>query len=407
MHRSFRLLWASVGVSAFGNALTEVALPLLALLVVEASPTQLGAVIAVDQVAWLGLGLFAGVWVDRWPRRTVLILSDLGRGVLVAVLPVTYLLGGLSLGVLLVVGLLVGIGNVFAGTAAAAIVPEVVERQHLVRANARITTVDTATGLSGSAVVGPLVAVLGAPVALAVDAASFLASALLLRGLRTPRRVVDVAAPAPHFRRELVEGVRVVLTDPRFRALTLGTAAFNVCVAGQYVLGLLLLRELGTPVVLYGVLLAAAGVGALLGAALVSRLSAGWGEARVWRTAVVLGPVVGLLVPLTQPGPGLLAYVVGTAGLAAAVCVSSVIGFSLRQAVCPPALLGRVSATTRMITWGLIPAAAVGAGALGGLVGVRPALGVVAVLFFAEPLILRATRLWRWQGTIASVPRLT
>lgn len=404
MSRNFRLLWASVGVSSFGNALTEVALPLLALFVVGVSPTQLGVVVAVEQLAWLVLGLFAGVWVDRWPRRTVLVASDLGRAVLIAVLPVAYLLGQLHYWLLVLVGLLVGVGNVFAGVAHSAVLPEIVQRDKLIDANAKVNTLDTASNLSGSAVVGPLVAFLGAPAALAVDALSFLGSALLLKGLKMPRPTAEpvLGAPQPHFRRELADGLRIVVHDPLFRTLTFASAAFNAAVAAQYVLGLLFLKELDTPTAFYGVLLAAGGVGALLGSIMVSRLSTRWGEGRVWRVALVAGPVLGLAVPLAQPGLGLLAYALGTFGLAAAVSVTSIISFSLRQALCPVGLMGRVAATTRVITWGVIPVAAVAGGWLGGTLGVRPALWIVAGCLFAEPLIIRATRVWAWQAVSAT-----
>lgn len=406
MTRNFRLLWASVGVSSFGNALTEVALPLLALFVVGVSPTQLGFVVAVEQVAWLLLGLFAGVWVDRWPRRTVLVASDLGRAILISVLPVAYLLGQLHYWLLLVVGLGIGVGNVFGIVAHSAVVPEIVQRDKFIDANARINALDTASNLSGSALVGPLVAFVGAPIALAVDAVSFLGSSLLVRGLRMPGpatepAVEDALPTSSKFRRELTDGVRIVVTDPLFRTLTLGSAAFNAAVAAEYVLSLLFLKELDTPTALYGALLAAGGVGALVGSVLVPRLSARWGEGRVWRTALVAGPVLGLAVPLAQPGLGLIAFALGSFGLTAAVAITGIISFSLRQALCPAGLMGRVAATTRMITWGVIPLAAVGGGWLGGVLGIRPALWIVAACLFAEPLIIRVTRVWSWQGISA------
>jgi hypothetical protein len=399
VNRDFRRLWASVGVNAFGSALTEVALPVIALFTAHASAVELGVLISIEQVAWLCFGLVAGVWVDRWPRRRVLVAADLGRALLIGTVPVAAWAGVLHVWLLLAVGLLVGVCNVFGGVAHSALVPDIVDRAGLVGANARINATATASSLSGSAVVGPVVAFLGAPVALAADAVSFLASAVLLRGIRV--------APAPrpertHFRRELADGIRLVLGEPLFRTLTLGSAAFNACAAAQYVLGFLFLRDLHTPKAWYGVLLAAGGLGALLGSAAVPRLTGRWSGATVWRVALVAGPVVGLLVPLAQPGPGLLAYALGTFGLCAAVAITSIIGFSARQAVCPPELLGRVSATSRMVTWGVIPLAATAGGWLGGAIGVRATLWIVAIFYFAEPLIIRTTQLWHWSGLDAS-----
>ncbi len=394
MTRDFRRLWASVGVNAFGSALTEVALPVIALFTAQVSAVELGALISIEQVAWLCFGLVAGVWVDRWSRRRVMVAADLGRAVLIAAVPLAVWAGVLHVWELFAVGLLVGVCNVFGGVAHSALVPQIVDRAGLVGANARINVTDTAAGLSGSAVVGPVVGFLGAPVALVLDAVSFLASSLLLRGIS----VAPVPRPArSDFRRELGDGIRIVLREPLFRTLTVGSAAFNACAAAQYVLGFLFLRELHTPKAWYGILIAAGGVGALLGSAAVPRLTRRWRDATTWRAALVAGPVVGLLVPLAQPGPGLAIYALGTFGQCAAVAVTSIIGFSARQATCPHELLGRVSATSRMITWGVIPLAATAGGWLGGTVGIRSALWIIAVCYFAEATLIRSSRLWHWQ----------
>lgn len=393
MNRNFGLLWASVGVNSFGSALTNIALPIIALFSTHASAFELGALISIEQVAWLLFGLIAGVWVDRWSRRLVVIMADLGRALLIGAIPVAVWTGHLQIWLLLVIGLLVGVCQVFGDVAHSALVPEIVDQSGLVGANSRINLTDTASGLSGSAVVGPIVAFLGAPLALIIDAASFIAAAALLRGIQV--------APAPRpqrrrFRRELAEGLHVVIREPLFRTLTLGSAAFNACAAAQYVLGFLFLRELHTPKAWYGLLIAASGVGALLGSAAVPWLVRRWPDAAVWRAGLVAGPAIGILVPLARPGLGLIAFAAGTFGLSAAVAVTSIIGFSARQALCPPEKLGRVWATTRMLTWGIIPLAAMTSGWLAGVIGVRATLWLVAALFFAEPLIIRASRLWRW-----------
>lgn len=392
-NRDVRRLWASVGVNAFGSALTNVALPLIALFTAHASALQLGALIGIDQVAWLCFGLVAGVWVDRWSRRGVLVVANLGRALLIGAVPVVVWTGTLDIWVLFAIGLLTGGCTVFGDVAYTALVPQIVERAALVDANAKINVADTAAGLSGSVVVGPIVAFLGAPVALAVDAVTFLVAAVLLRGIRA------VPTPRPeraHFRRELVDGIRLVVGEPLFRTLTLGSAVFNACAAAQYVLGFLFLRDLHTPKAWYGILLAAGGVGALLGSAALPRLTRRVPAATVWRAALVAGPAVGLLVPLARPGLGLIAYAAGTFGLAAAVAITSIIGFSARQATCPPELLARAAATTRMLTWGVIPLAATAGGWLGGVLGIRAVLWIVAGCYFAEPLIIRATGVWHW-----------
>jgi MFS family permease len=397
VNRNFRLLWASVAVNSFGSALTNVALPLIALFSVGASTFELGALISIEQVAWLAFGLIAGVWVDRWTRRAVVVSANLARALLIGVIPVVFWTGQLRIWVLFALGLLVGVCQVFGDVAHSAIVPEIVDQAGLVGANARINLTDTASGLSGSAIVGPIVAFLGAPAALVIDAISFLLAAVLLRGVR----VKPTAPPQrAEFRRELAEGLAFVARDPLFRTITLGSTAFNACTAAQYVLAFVFLRDLHTPKAWFGILLASAGVGALVGSAAVPALVRRWADATVWRVGLVAGPVIGVVIPLAQPGPGLLAYAVGTFGLSAAVAVTSIIGFSARQALCPPGMLGRVSATTRMLTWGIIPLAAMGGGWLAEVIGVRPTLWVIAALYFIEPLMIRCSRIWHWRAFV-------
>jgi MFS family permease len=399
VNRNFRLLWASVGVNSFGSALTNVALPLIALFSLGASTFELGALISIEQVAWLAFGLVAGVWVDRWSRRAVVVSTNLARAILIGSIPLALWAGQLRIWMLFAVGLLVGVCQVFGDVAHSAIVPEIVDQAGLVGANARINLTDTASGLSGSAAVGPIVAFLGAPVALIMDASSFLLAAVLLRGTRVQRTAPPERA---RFRRELAQGLAYVAREPLFRTITLGSMAFNACTAAQYVLGFAFLRDLHTPKAWFGILLAAGGVGALLGSAAVPRLVRRWPDATVWRFGLVAGPAVGVVVPLAQPGLGLLAYAVGTFGLAAAVAVTSIIGFSARQALCPPGMLGRVSATTRMVTWGIIPIAATAAGWLAGVIGVRPTLWIIAGLYFAEPLVMRCSQIWHWRTFVAA-----
>jgi Na+/melibiose symporter-like transporter len=393
VNRNFRLLWASVGVNSFGSALTNVALPLIALFSAGASAFELGALISIEQVAWLVFGLIAGVWVDRWTRRAVVVSTNLARAILIGLIPLALWTDQLQLWMLFAIGLLVGVCQVFGDVAHSAIVPEIVDQAGLVGANARINLTDTASGLSGSAVVGPIVALLGAPVALVIDAISFLLSAVLLRGVR-----VKQAAPPERaeFRREVTEGLAFVARDPLFRTITLGSMAFNACTAAQYVLGFVFLRDLHTPKAWFGILIAAGGVGALLGSAAVPALVRRWPDATVWHFGLVAGPAIGVVVPLAHPGLGLLPYALGTFGLGAAVAVTSIIGFSARQALCPPGMLGRVSATTRVATWGIIPVAAIAGGWLAGMIGVRATLWVIAGLYFAEPLIIRCSRIWHW-----------
>lgn len=153
-------------------------------------------------------------------------------------------------------------------------------------------------------------------------------------------------------------------------------------------------RTLQAPPALVGVLIAAASIGGLIGSLVTERLSRRFQSGPVWRGALLVGPLCGLLVPAAFSGWGLLVYALGSAALSATAAAANVIGGSARQALCPPALLGRMSATSRVITWGVIPAGAAVAGALGTWLGVRSALLIVAIGLFLPVLLIRWSVLW-------------
>ncbi len=233
------------------------------------------------------------------------------------------------------VGLAVGFCEVFGAIAQAALVPEIVPADRLAEANARVNAMQTARSLSGSATVGPIISLLGAPTALLLDSLACL------------------------------------------------------CSSG--------LRDLGVGRSWFGLLLAASGLGALSGSLLVTRLLRRWRDASIWRVFLLAGPAVGLLVPMASQGWGLTFYVIGSFGMSCAVAASSVIGFTARQTACSSEMLGRTNSAVRVLTWGIIPIGASLGGWVGDLAGSRSALWIVAGLFFLEPLIVRCTSLRRWR----------
>lgn len=384
-----RRFWVAIGVSAGGSSLSAIAIPMVALLQLRASGFEMGLLTSIDQWAWLVLGLVAGMWVDRLPKLRVLIAVDLLRAVLFAVIVVFLVTGAASMVLLLVVGFAVGLCDVFEVVAHGTVGPLLVGKAELVRVNSRVNSIDAVSRLSGGSVAGAVVAGLGAPVALVADCVSFLVSAFLIRGMsplqEQLQRNEHVFAGVV---REVRQGLVLVLGQRLYRVLLLSSSVYNACAAAQYVLIVLLLKYLHTAQWLYGVLMSAGGVGALLGSAVVPRLVGRWGQLRVWRVFLVVGPVIGLLVPCAFPGIGLVFLVVGSVGLSASVMVTSIISFTIRQTVCPPQMLGRMAAFTRMLTWGVIPLAAMAGGVLGQAVNPRTALFIVAGFFFLEPLII-------------------
>src|SRR5437867_8121574 len=218
-HPDFLKLWAGQTVSLLGSSVTGLALPLAAVLVLNATPAQMGIMRAAQYLPFLLLGLFAGVWVDRLRRRPVLILADAGRALLVGSIPVAALLGVLRIDVLYVVALLVGVLTVFFDVAYLAYVPSLVPRDSLTEGNSKLEVSRSFAGMAGPALAGALVQLVTAPVALVVDAASFLVSAASLSLIRTPEPKPAALAHGRSIWRDAGEGLRIVGGHPVLRTL--------------------------------------------------------------------------------------------------------------------------------------------------------------------------------------------
>ncbi|WP_433928490.1 MFS transporter [Sorangium cellulosum] len=389
-HRNFMLLFGADTISQLGTQITLVALPLVAILALDAGPFQVGLLFAAQTSAFVLIGLPAGVWVDRMRRRSILIHTDLIRAALLGSIPVAWWLGKLSLLQLYVVALGVSVARVFFDVAYQSYVPTLVDRARLVDGNGKLEIVNSGAQVAGPSVGGWLVNLLSAPVAIVADAVSFVCSALLLGR-------IDAAEPAPQRARalgllgEIREGVRFVLGHPILRMIALRSALANMAFsAALAVQALFLLRELGLPPEVYGVLLAAGAIGGLVGGAVVGPLTRRIGSARIiWLGPLLFQPFA-LLVPFTRPGAGLAFFVAGTFVEAIGIVVYNVSQISFRQAITPERLLGRMNATMRFLVWGTMPLGSLLGGALGERYGVRAALwmGIGGLLLSLLPLLL-------------------
>lgn len=398
-HPDFLKLWSGQSVSSFGSAITTLALPLTAVLALKAGPVQMGLLAAMGFLPHLALGLPAGVWVDRWPRRPILIVTDLGRAILLGSIPPLALLGALRMEYLYAVALLVGIGTLFFDVAATSYVPSLVDRDDLLEANSASALSSALAGTAGPALAGGLVQLLTAPVAIAIDAASYVASACCAVLIRS----TEAQAPMEQRRRlwsEVAEGLRVLVRDPILRpiigASTVGSFGGAM---RQAVLVLYLVRGLGFSPTLLGLVFAASGAASVLGALLAGpardRLGSGpsiVGGTLLWCAGNALIPLAGgplvVVVPLV-----LAAQVVSGVGTP----VYSINQITVRQAIVPYRLLGRVNASRRFLVFGVIPLAALLGGALGQAFGLRQALiiGVAWQALSALWLLFSPVRLLR------------
>src|SRR5580693_7792312 len=225
-HRDFRLLWAGETVSEVGSQVSLLAIPLLAVRTLHATPFQMGLLTAASTAAFLIVGLPAGVWIDRTRRRWVMIAADLGRVVTIGSVPVAYVAGWLTLAQLFVVTLVSGILTVFFDVAYQSYLPALVGREHLVEGNAKLTGSAQVATVAGPSIAGGLVQAIGSSYAVAVDSLSFLLSALAVAGIRTPEpKPVVPEGGHPSLRHDMAEGLRFVFHNPLLRAIAFTTAS--------------------------------------------------------------------------------------------------------------------------------------------------------------------------------------
>ncbi len=393
-NHDFARLWWGQTLSQIGSQVSVVAIPLIALGTLHVGAESMGYLQALARLPFL-LYLFAGVWVDRTSRRPVMIATDLGRAaILVAVLvaAVTHVLTFWMLAVAVLASMLL---SVWFDTAYMTVVPSLVGREHLIGANTRLESSRSAAQLIGPTIGGSLVQAITAPIALAVDAVSFLVSATLVRGIRTPEPARSQRGLAIRsVFADLAEGVRFVFGHRLLRPLAIGLAVSNLAWAAELALYFIfLVRTVHLGPVLIGVTLAAAGPGALAGSMSAGRVRARWGAPSAIIGGLTLFAAAALLIPLSAGGPAVEVPMLMVAGffMSAGGQVCAVNVLTLRQSVTPDQVLGRTNATFRFVALGVSPLGALAGGWLGAAIGIRAALYVAVTSIFLAPLVVAAS----------------
>jgi MFS family permease len=394
-HPPFLRLWAGQSISLLGSRVTMIALPLTAVYALHATAFEMGILTAAGPLAYLLVGLPAGAWVDRLPRRPVMIVADLGRAILLGSIPIASILGVLSMGQLYLVALLVGVLTVFFDVAYQSLLPSVVRTDQLLEANSKLQVSDSVTQVAGPGVGGGLVQLLGAPVAIAADAASFVLSALSLVFVRA-REPAPSGQERWNFWREIGVGWATVLRTPSLRALAGAGVTFNLfdnILMAVYVLYMTRTLHFQGPLV--GLIFGLGGVGGLVGAAITERVTTRFGH---WR--VMLGGIgIAAAGELTIAGardPLLIAVMILLIAETLVEFGDTLYGIdaaSFRQATVPASVQGRVTATMRVVSWGVGSLGALVGGALGGAIGLRPTVLIAGIgtLF---------SILWLFPGTV-------
>lgn len=385
-------LWTAQTVSQAGSGAGSLAVPLTAVLVLGATAAEMGFLRAATNVPALLLGLVVGVWIDRLRRRPLLVAADFGRALLLASIPLALVFGLLRMELLYAIAFLVGVLTLVFEVAVTSYLPTLVQRRQLVEANAKLQVGYSAAHTVGPAGAGWLIHAIGAPFALLADVITSLASGALVASIR-------VSEPAPAVRekrstwREVTEGARPLWDDPILRATTAATtiAAFGGAVQAA-LLVLFATLELGLSAAVLGLMVASSGAAATLGAAITSPLTSRIGVGPALICGQLATAVGMLLIPTAAIAPGIAVLVLfaGQVLLGGGIRIFSVNQISLRQAITPPEVLGRVNATRRFLVFGIQPIGALIGGVVGSTIGIVPAL----VIGGAFQLFAVATLVW-------------
>jgi Transmembrane secretion effector len=381
------LLWIGETTSSLGSSVSTVALPLVALTVLHAGVFAVSLLSAAAWVPWLIVGLPAGAWVDRLPRRRVMTIADIVSLTAFASVPVAAAGGRLSIIQLWIVALLAGASAVFFSTAYRAFLPALVSADALLEGNAKLQGSEQVTHVAGPGLAGLIAQAAGPVAGVLADAATFAVSALCLWR-------VHVTEPRPtaarrHLRHEIGEGLRIVWGDALLRTNATYGCLSNMALSGyQSILVVFLVRVVGLGAGVTGVLLALSSLGGVLGALVARRAAARVGSAR----AVILSKVglmpLGLLIPLTHAGLGLALFVLGSVAVIGGIVAGNVIWSGFIQTFYPAGMLGRVSTSLQVVNFGAIPLGAVIAGLSARSLGVRPTLWVMLCGLVASSCIL-------------------
>ncbi|HUJ58910.1 MAG TPA: MFS transporter [Kofleriaceae bacterium] len=399
-HRDFRRLWSAQAISAFGSRITRTALPIIAVKVLG-EPESIVAVLAALQLApGVVLAPFAGGFVDRSRKRRILVAADLFRAAVVASLTITWLFGLLAMTQVIVVGGLVGAASSLFQITDVAYLPSLIGKRHLAEGNAKLETTEAIAEITGPASAGALIAALGAPLAVIINTASYLWSALMLGRIRAveppPEPIPEaIATSGWQSRKDLRVGMRAVFGHPQVRPIVLALMVWSI--AGGFftaLYALLCLRTLGLSEATFGVIIAMGGIGSLAGALISRPLVRAIGLGRALLVTSTISLAAGLLMPLARGSDPVVLGCLGAHQLIGDGCsVAFVIqAVTLRQTVLPRDVLGRANAAVLICTAGLVPVTALVAGALAQATSIRTAVWIGVSIGLAAPLCLLPLR---------------
>ncbi|MEU5155835.1 MFS transporter [Glycomyces sp. NPDC021274] len=375
----FRGLFLSTTVAQFGYQISTLALPLAAVIALDAGEFEVGLLSSMTMAAFLLIGLPAGAWIDRMRRRRVLIVSDVVRAVVLMTVPVAWWADALTIWQLYAVAFLIGVFTVFFDVSYQSYLPHLVGRDRLVEGNAKLEVVRSTAHLGGPVLAGQLIGWLTAPVALAFDAVAMGASALFLVRIRRRESKPEVAHDA-RIAAEIKEGLAFVFSNRILASIVAATSWWNLCMSAYLAMVVVFLpRTLGLTPGEIGLFFGVFGAGGLIGAFVTGPVTNRLGQGRaIWLAALVPSPGL-FLLPAAEPGWQVWIAAAGMGAVGVGSVVYNVNQVSFRQRLTPDRLLGRMNATVRFLAWGLSAVGALIGGILGEFAGARATLWIGAV----------------------------
>ena len=395
-NRNFQFLWAGQTVSTIGSQMSGLALPVLAVTMLQASEWQVGMMNAAGMSMFLLIGLPAGAWVDRWLKRRVMILADAVRMLVLFSVPFAWWAGVLDMTYIIISAAVISAANVFFDVAYQSVLPIMLPKEHMAKANSALETTNQTSMLAGPAVVGFLLSIVKAPILMLADAVSFLVSLVSVALIKMDESAI-AKKDRGRLRDDIAEGVKFVTKHPIISRITATTAVSNLFGSAVHTLTpILVLRTMDVPPALYGLAFTAAAAAGLVGAISAAKIGERFGQGNTVIGAMVLCGVAMIGFPIAASIGTISAFpivIASEALLSFSGLVYNITQVSARQALCPEHLLGRMNASIRFFVWGVMPISALLAGAFATWFGMIPVLIVGAIgslsatLFvFASPL---------------------
>lgn len=382
-NRDFLKLWGAQTTSVFGTQTASLAYPLTAILLLHASSVEMGILRAASSASAVLVGFFVGVIVDRVRRKPLLIFTDLGRAFLAALIPIAAFLEVLRIEHLYVISFFAGALNITSEVSAMAFLPSVVEKENLVEGNSKFAATDSIAAIAGPSLSGFLVQILTAPVTILIDAVSFVFSAIFVWTIRAPEPEIPAKEEKQSVWSEIVEGFHFVYKSAILRPLAESIALhFLFMLMISTIFMLYAIRELRLEPLILGVILSAFGFGFFAGALLVKRLTNRFGQGNLMIFATFLNALACLFIPLASGSSAVFVLFAAHFLLAFGIQIHGINLMSLRQAITPNHLQGRMNGSFRFVNVFMMMFGALFAGFLGEIIGLRNTLFIGAVGMF-------------------------